>query len=75
MDVEKSVWGGRQAHWGGKNRSLQRKEEVRVLREKTPGANVGHQMLQKLQREMWVGSGPLEFALTKPPMIVEEATL
>lgn len=32
MGMEKSVWGGRRAHRGGKNRSLQRKEEVRVLR-------------------------------------------
>lgn len=72
MGMEKSVWGGRRAHRGGKNRSLQRKEEVRVLREEAPGGNVGHQMLRKLQREMWVGSRPLEFALTKPPMTVEE---
>lgn len=42
-------------------------------REKTPGESVGHQMLQKLQREMQAGRRPLEFAITKPPMTSEEA--
>lgn len=64
---EKSVWGERKAHWGGKNRSLQGKEEVRVLREEAPGGNVGHQMLWKLPREIWVGSRPLNLPLQSHP--------
>lgn len=73
MGMEKSVWGGRRACWEARG-SL----ASGVCREgggesaKRRGSRGKCWASDATEREMWVGSRPLEFALPKPLMTVEK---